>query len=216
MAFKQPPPPTQQFDVVGLEDGALDDVPEALMILYRSERKIEILDEPDELLNWAGLCELPEQPTRCTCVPLRGSFMSMLRPGLDGKDLWDVFAAHCAKITNLLDGNGDKVDTGDWWEGAEDKRKIKTEVYLENRIPYRLWADVARTVIHLGTSGQDTPFTTQPGMSGTSQEARESRRRANQILSYAHSRKSASQTPSSSSSPTTKPSDGSPGPTGEA
>jgi hypothetical protein len=219
LAFKQPQPPTQSFDVVGLEDSALDAVPEPLKELYRSERKIEILDEPDETLKWAGLSKLDEKPTRCTCLPLRGGFLPLIGPSMDAADMWKIFAAHCTKIINLLDDKGNPIDPSEiatWWEGEDEKRKIKTAVFLENKIPYRLWVDIAGTIIHKGTSGQDTPFILPRATLGITQEAREHQSRAKQILTYARSKKSAMTTSSKSSDQTTTPPDDSPAPTGEA
>lgn len=196
MAFRQPQPPSQAFDVVGIEDPALDSVPEAILDVYRTERKIEILDEPDPALGWGGLDSLDEKPTRLRCFPLRGSFLEILGPNMDAKDLWRIFAAHCDRIVNLVGENGEPVDTSSWWEGEGEKRKIKSHVYIDNLIPYRLWVDVSNAIIHRGTSGQDSPFIVPPVTSGISRAARDHQSRAKTILTYARSKGTVKETPS--------------------
>ena len=188
MAFKQPPRPSESFEVVGLEDPALDTVPAVLLDVYRTERRIEVLDAPDDAIGWAGLGAQDEKPTRCRCYPLRAAYMPLLGPTLDSADLWKIFAAHCDRIVDLLDDDGNAVDTSTWWEGEGERRRIKTEVLTDALIPYRLWSDVAMAIIHRGTSGVDTPFSLPQGMSATSRAARDHRSRARQILDYARSR----------------------------
>lgn len=178
-------PRSASFWVVSIDDDALDDVPAEVMRAYESTRDFSILSDkwveydasgnplPDDkrLVKWDGLDSLDVQPTRHFCQPLRPEYQrkvpAVLVPQVDVDLLWDIYAGHCEKVLNLLDGDGREIQIAadgkgripDYYRGDKDHKPT---------IPMKDFREVARVIVHKGTQGDTTPFTLQ----GTWQQSR--------------------------------------------